>query len=110
MFEPIHGSAPDIAGRGIANPLGTIWSGALMLEHLGETSASRRIVAGIAALLQDARAPRTVDLGGQASTAEVGDALAARMAIVPCLRKGVQGGELMADTRSRTRICRALLI
>jgi tartrate dehydrogenase/decarboxylase/D-malate dehydrogenase len=80
MFEPIHGSAPDIAGQGIANPLGTIWAGALMLEHLGETSASRRIVDGIAALLQDTRAPRTADLGGQAGTAEVGDAMAERLA------------------------------
>jgi tartrate dehydrogenase/decarboxylase/D-malate dehydrogenase len=79
MFEPIHGSAPDIAGRGIANPLGTIWSGALMLEHLGETAAGRRIVAGIAALLQDERSPRPRDLGGQATTAEIGDAVVQRL-------------------------------
>ncbi len=79
MFEPIHGSAPDIAGRGIANPLGTIWSGALMLEHLGELSAGRRIVEGIAALLQDEHAPRPRDLGGQATTAEIGDAIVQRL-------------------------------
>jgi tartrate dehydrogenase/decarboxylase / D-malate dehydrogenase len=80
MFEPVHGSAPDIAGRGIANPLGAIWSGALMLEHLGERAAADAIVAAIAAVLA-AGGVRTPDLGGKATTAElaaaVSDALAA---------------------------------
>ena len=69
MFEPIHGSAPDIAGRGIANPIGTIWSGALMLEHLGEDRAAKQIVNAIESVLQQGVLP--VDLGGSASTAEV---------------------------------------
>ena len=79
MFEPIHGSAPDIAGRGIANPLATIWSGALMLEHLGEAAAAQRILESMVALLQDRHAPRPVDLGGQATTVEIGDAMARRL-------------------------------
>jgi len=78
MFEPVHGSAPDIAGQGICNPIGQIWSGAMMLSHLGETAAGTAIEAAIAALLQDG-GPRTRDLGGSASTAEVGAALAARV-------------------------------
>jgi len=78
MFEPVHGSAPDIAGQGICNPIGQIWSGAMMLSHLGETAAGAAIEAAIAALLQDG-GPRTRDLGGSASTAEVGAALAARV-------------------------------
>jgi tartrate dehydrogenase/decarboxylase/D-malate dehydrogenase len=73
MFEPIHGSAPDIAGRGVANPVGAIWSGALMLEHLGEAGAAARVVAAIEAAL--AGGALTADLGGAASTAEVGDAI-----------------------------------
>jgi tartrate dehydrogenase/decarboxylase/D-malate dehydrogenase len=78
MFEPVHGSAPDIAGQSICNPIGQIWSGAMMLSHLGETAAGTAIEAAIAALLQDG-GPRTRDLGGSASTAEVGAALAARV-------------------------------
>ena len=78
MFEPVHGSAPDIAGQGVCNPIGQIWSGAMMLSHLGETAAGTAIEAAIAALLQDG-GPRTRDLGGSASTAEVGAALAARV-------------------------------
>jgi tartrate dehydrogenase/decarboxylase/D-malate dehydrogenase len=79
MFEPIHGSAPDIAGRGIANPLGTIWAGALMLEHLGEKAAAQRIERSMVALLQDGNAPRPRDLGGQATTVEIGDAILWRL-------------------------------
>ena len=73
MFEPIHGSAPDIAGKGMANPLGTIWSGALMLEHLGEAAAAQNILTSVIAVLNNG--PRPVDLGGQATTSEVGDAV-----------------------------------
>lgn len=68
MFEPVHGSAPDIAGRGIANPIGQIWSGAMMLEHLGCPEAARDIEAAIAKSLIDP-ATRTRDLGGRADTA-----------------------------------------
>jgi tartrate dehydrogenase/decarboxylase/D-malate dehydrogenase len=73
MFEPVHGSAPDIAGKGIANPIGQIWSGALMLEHLGETAAAA-IVSAIETVLE--HGPCTRDLGGQAGSAEVGRAIA----------------------------------
>lgn len=75
MFEPVHGSAPDIAGRGIANPIGQIWSAALMLEHLGHDAAAAAIIDGIEALLRDG-GPRTPDLGGKASTSDVGKAIA----------------------------------
>ena len=74
MFEPIHGSAPDIAGRGIANPVAAIWAGALMLDHLGETAAHDRIVAAITRVLGEG-GPRTPDLGGQATTGAVADAV-----------------------------------
>ncbi|MFF7467627.1 tartrate dehydrogenase [Streptomyces sp. NPDC008092] len=74
MFEPVHGSAPDIAGRGIANPLGAIWSAALMLDHLGHPEAAARVTDAIAAVL--ARTPvRTPDLGGTATTREFTEAL-----------------------------------
>jgi tartrate dehydrogenase/decarboxylase / D-malate dehydrogenase len=76
MFEPIHGSAPDIAGTGIANPIGAIWAGALMLDHLGATTAHDRIIAAIERVLADERAPRTPDLGGKATTREVVAAVA----------------------------------
>lgn len=77
MFEPIHGSAPDIAGQGIANPLATIWSGAMMLEHLGETTAARHITEAIGAVLLDGPRPR--DLGGTATTADIGKAVIAQL-------------------------------
>jgi tartrate dehydrogenase/decarboxylase / D-malate dehydrogenase len=67
MFEPIHGSAPDIAGRGIANPIGAIWAGAMLLDHLGHRDLHDRIVAAIACVLAEGRV-RTPDLGGQADT------------------------------------------
>jgi tartrate dehydrogenase/decarboxylase/D-malate dehydrogenase len=73
MFEPIHGSAPDIVGRGIANPLGQIWSAAMMLEHLGEVSAAAGIERAIEAVL--AAGIRTPDLGGSHGTDEVTDAV-----------------------------------
>jgi tartrate dehydrogenase/decarboxylase / D-malate dehydrogenase len=75
MFEPVHGSAPDIAGRFICNPIGQVWSAAMMLDHLGETAAGAAIVTSIETLLRD-DGPRTRDMGGQAGTAEIGDALA----------------------------------
>jgi len=75
MFEPVHGSAPDIAGRFICNPIGQIWSAALMLEHLGETEAGNAIVAAIETLLRDS-GPKTRDMGGQAGTKDVGNAIA----------------------------------
>jgi tartrate dehydrogenase/decarboxylase / D-malate dehydrogenase len=75
MFEPVHGSAPDIAGKGIANPVAQIWSGAMMLEHLGEAEAAKAVVRAFETVFRDG-GPRTRDLGGTASTAEVGEAVA----------------------------------
>ena len=75
MFEPVHGSAPDIAGRGIANPVGAVWSAALMLDHLGHPEAAAEVLAAIERVLA-AGAPRTPDLGGSAGTAEVAAAIA----------------------------------
>jgi tartrate dehydrogenase/decarboxylase / D-malate dehydrogenase len=77
IFEPVHGSAPDIAGQGIANPLGAIWSASLMLEHLGEADASRRVMAAVESVCRDGILTR--DLGGAASTSEVGDAVVERL-------------------------------
>jgi tartrate dehydrogenase/decarboxylase/D-malate dehydrogenase len=74
MFEPVHGSAPDIAGRNIANPIGQIWSGAMMLEHLGHKQAGDSIVRAIETVLVEG--PRTRDMGGTASTQELGKAVA----------------------------------
>ncbi len=74
MFEPVHGSAPDIAGRGIANPIGQIWSGAMMLEHLGHTEAAEAVMNAIEAVLIEG--PRTPDMGGTATTEELGNAIA----------------------------------
>jgi tartrate dehydrogenase/decarboxylase/D-malate dehydrogenase len=78
MFEPVHGSAPDIAGKGLANPIAQIWTGAMMLEHLGEAEAARAIVAAIERVVKDGKV-LTRDLGGTASTAAVGEAVAALM-------------------------------
>ena len=77
MFEPVHGSAPDIAGRGVANPIGQISSGAMMLEHLGEREASAAVEHAVEALLSNPSAPRTADLGGIATTDVVGRAIEA---------------------------------
>jgi tartrate dehydrogenase/decarboxylase/D-malate dehydrogenase len=75
MFEPVHGSAPDIAGTGVANPIGQIWSGAMMLDHLGHGEAAAAILGAIERLLAE-RGPRTPDLGGTATTEELGKTLA----------------------------------
>src|SRR5258708_7765286 len=75
MFEPVHGSAPDIAGRGIANPIGQIWSGAMLLDHLGEGDAARAIERAIETVLAEG-GPRTPDIGGQAKTADLCKAVA----------------------------------
>ncbi|HUA77372.1 MAG TPA: tartrate dehydrogenase [Acetobacteraceae bacterium] len=79
MFEPVHGSAPDIAGKKICNPIGQIWSGAMMLDHLGEHEAAAAIVAAIEKLLGEG-GPRTRDMGGQAGTGDVGKVLAEMVA------------------------------
>ena len=76
MFEPVHGSAPDIAGKGIANPIGQIWSGAMMLHHLGEAEAAAAIERAIETVLGGG-GPRTPDIGGKATTKELGAAIAA---------------------------------
>lgn len=74
MFEPVHGSAPDIAGRGVANPIGQIWAGAMMLDHLGHTGAARAVEQAIETVLQESDL-RTPDMGGKATTAELGRAI-----------------------------------
>ena len=74
MFEPVHGSAPDIAGKGIANPIGQIWSGALMLDHLGHPEAAAAVERAIESVLEDSSL-RTPDMGGTATTVELGAAL-----------------------------------
>ena len=76
MFEPVHGSAPDIAGKGIANPIGQIWSAAMMLNHLGQHNAGLAIVEAIENVLADPNAPKTPDIGGNARTEELGRAIA----------------------------------
>lgn len=79
MFEPVHGSAPDIAGRNISNPIGQIWSGAMMLDHLGHAEAAAAIVNAIEQVIQQQIA-LTGDMGGKARTQELGDAIAAIVA------------------------------
>lgn len=78
MFEPIHGSGPDIAGKGIANPIAAILAGSMMLEHLGEDGASRLVEEAVSQVLE-AREVRTQDIGGHSSTSQVGDAVVARV-------------------------------
>ena len=75
MFEPVHGSAPDIAGKGIANPIGQIWSGAMMLDHLGSPEAATAVERAIERVLGDGSL-RTPDMGGKATTVELGQAIA----------------------------------
>ena len=75
MFEPVHGSAPDIAGKGIANPIGQVWSGAMMLDHLGQGEAAKAVEAAIEAVLAD-KDLLTPDMGGKATTGELGKAIA----------------------------------
>ncbi|ASY46113.1 MAG: tartrate dehydrogenase [Sphingobium sp.] len=79
LFEPVHGSAPDIAGKGIANPVGQIWSAAMMLEHLGEADAAAAIMRAVETVLAEP-ALRTGDLKGKASTEECGKAIADALA------------------------------
>jgi tartrate dehydrogenase/decarboxylase/D-malate dehydrogenase len=74
MFEPVHGSAPDIAGQGVANPMAAIWTASLLLEHLGEQKAAAAVFEALRAVARDGRV-RTPDLGGHSRTSEVGDAV-----------------------------------
>src|SRR2546422_7179040 len=77
LFEPVHGSAPDIAGKGVANPIGQIWSAAMMLEHLGHPKAGEAIVTAFETVLDPkSGAPRTPDIGGKAKTGDLGEAIA----------------------------------
>jgi len=78
MFEPVHGSAPDIAGKGIANPIGQIWAAAMMLGHLGHSDAATAVENAIDKVLGEG-GPRTPDLNGNATTSEVGAAIAAEI-------------------------------
>jgi len=75
MFEPVHGSAPDIAGQGIANPIGQIWSGAMMLDHFGHPEAAAAIITAIETVLRE-RIAMTPDMGGKATTSDLGKAIA----------------------------------
>ena len=81
MFEPVHGSAPDIAGRGIANPLAAIWAGAMMLEHLGEREAAGLVLEAMERVVAQGQV-RTPDLGGASTTEEVA------AAVIAALRNG----------------------
>jgi tartrate dehydrogenase/decarboxylase/D-malate dehydrogenase len=74
LFEPVHGSAPDIAGKGIANPIGAVWAGALMLEHLGENQAASLVMDALSAVLLEGKC-KTPDLGGDSRTSDVAEAL-----------------------------------
>jgi tartrate dehydrogenase/decarboxylase/D-malate dehydrogenase len=77
MFEPVHGSAPDIAGKGIANPMGQIWCGAMMLEHLGFADAGELVMNALTETL--AEGMTTADVGGRANTREVTEAVCTRI-------------------------------
>src|SRR3989442_13788665 len=98
MFEPIHGSAPDIAGKGVANPIGAIWAGAMMLEHLGERDAAARIVAAIEQVLA-AGAVRTPDLRGTATTSQMTSAIAATLQSAATARISDGGNGGYGDNR-----------
>ncbi|PQP53806.1 isocitrate/isopropylmalate family dehydrogenase, partial [Mycolicibacterium austroafricanum] len=78
MFEPVHGSAPDIAGQGIANPMGAVWSASMMLDHLGHAEAAADVLTAMEATLAKPET-RTGDLGGSASTEQVTEALVAQL-------------------------------
>lgn len=82
MFEPVHGSAPDIAGQGIANPVAAVWSAAMMLDHLGHAEAAAHVMRAVEASLADPDT-RTRDLGGTATTEAAGAAIARLFAEVP---------------------------
>jgi tartrate dehydrogenase/decarboxylase / D-malate dehydrogenase len=79
MFEPVHGSAPDIAGKGIANPIGQIWSAAMLLEHIAQPQAAKVVMAGIERVLANPDSPLTPDLGGLGTTRTLGDAIVTAM-------------------------------
>ena len=79
MFEPVHGSAPDIAGRGVANPLAAVWAGAMLLDHLGETGAARLVMHAMERVAR--QGPHTPDLHGTASTREVGTAVVTALGV-----------------------------
>jgi len=89
MFEPVHGSAPDIAGRGVANPVGQMWASAMMLEHIGQAGAADRLVAAFEAVL--AAGVRTPDLGGSAGTAEFTDAVVNQILVREASDAGTAG-------------------
>jgi tartrate dehydrogenase/decarboxylase/D-malate dehydrogenase len=78
MFEPIHGSAPDIAGQGIANPIGAVWAGAMMLDHLGHRGLHDKVVGAIERVVASGK-NRTPDLGGQAKTKDLAAAIASEI-------------------------------
>jgi tartrate dehydrogenase/decarboxylase/D-malate dehydrogenase len=78
MFEPVHGSAPDIAGRGIANPIGQIWTAKMLLDHIGREELGSALLDAIESVLAAGQV-QTPDLGGRASTAEMGDAIVAEL-------------------------------
>jgi tartrate dehydrogenase/decarboxylase / D-malate dehydrogenase len=78
MFEPVHGSAPDIAGKGIANPIGQIWSGGMMLRHLGLTDSAEAVEKAIEVTLAERRV-RTPDIGGNSSTVDMGESIACQV-------------------------------
>jgi tartrate dehydrogenase/decarboxylase/D-malate dehydrogenase len=75
MFEPVHGSAPDIAGQGIANPIGTIWAGAMLVQHLGYQDVHDTIMDAVEEVLKEGKC-LTADMGGRASTSELGRSVA----------------------------------
>ncbi|UGT42794.1 tartrate dehydrogenase [Nocardia yamanashiensis] len=79
LFEPVHGSAPDIAGRGIANPIGQIWSGAMMLDHFGEHEAAAAVLGAVEAVLAQGVTALTSDMGGVGTTASLGKAITAHL-------------------------------
>jgi 3-isopropylmalate dehydrogenase len=78
MFEPIHGSAPKYKGQNVANPLATIWAGAMMLDEIGQEKASKQIVNAIEAVIKEGKV-KTKDLGGTNTTSDMGDAVAAKI-------------------------------
>ena len=101
MFEPIHGSAPDIAGKGVANPIAAIWAGAMMLDHLGERAAHDSILRAIEQVIGDERV-KTPDLGGRATTAEMTAAVTSALSAQPRLNHERQA------RYSRNQSCRAV--
>src|SRR5205807_1201252 len=95
MFEPVHGSAPDIAGKNVANPIAQIWTGAMMLDHLGHPDAAKAVVGAIEKVVKEGKS-LTRDLGGKASTTEAADAAPAPYHQI------VDGGAGSADVQAFT--------